>query len=327
VSDGNGIVTFKDWIIGATPGTNTLEARIVGTDTVTFTATGAAAEYDVEVRFVNPPTSGQKAAFDSAEARWERFIYGDLPAQQVTLNADACGTTHPAINEMVDDVVIYVELKFIDGPSGILGQAGPCTSRSSTLHTAVGVMVFDTTDLSKLEADGQLEDVILHEMGHVLGIGTQWDNRGFLQLPSDTAPAPIVDTYFSGPLAIAAFDDMGGGTYVGNKVPAENDNTKFGLGSLNGHWRDSVFVTELMTPLLNGGVPNPLTVVTAASLADLSYVVNYGESDTYVLPSAPFASVAPAGSGNDLLLVNDIWRGPIFVLSPTGRIERVIRPR
>ena len=38
-------------------------------------------------------------------------------------------------------------------------------------------MRFDTADVADLEVDGQLETVILHEMGHVLGIGTVWGLR------------------------------------------------------------------------------------------------------------------------------------------------------
>ena len=34
---------------------------------------------------------------------------------------------------------------------------------------------------------------------------------------------------------------------------------------VNGHWRESVFDTELMTPYLDGGVANPLSIVTLAS--------------------------------------------------------------
>ena len=38
-------------------------------------------------------------------------------------------------------------------------------------------MSFDTADLARMEADGSLTDVILHEMGHVLGFGTLWSRH------------------------------------------------------------------------------------------------------------------------------------------------------
>ena len=40
------------------------------------------------------------------------------------------------------------------------------------------MMQFDSADLASLEAQGQLVNVILHEMGHVLGLGTIWTGQG-----------------------------------------------------------------------------------------------------------------------------------------------------
>jgi hypothetical protein len=42
------------------------------------------------------------------------------------VQANACGTTHPAVNEVVNDVLIFVEIVAIDGPGKVLGSAGPC---------------------------------------------------------------------------------------------------------------------------------------------------------------------------------------------------------
>jgi hypothetical protein len=42
-------------------------------------------------------------------------------------------------------------------------------------------MSFDSADLANMEADGTLNDVITHEMGHVLGIGTVWKRKKLLK--------------------------------------------------------------------------------------------------------------------------------------------------
>ena len=42
-------------------------------------------------------------------------------------------------------------------------------------------MRLDTDDLDSLETQGLLGDVILHEMGHVIGFGTLWDTKGLLE--------------------------------------------------------------------------------------------------------------------------------------------------
>ena len=324
VSDVSGFAEVG-WVVGVGAGANTMEARVVGIDTVTFTATGALAAYDVEIRFITAPTAGQRAAFDSAEAKWERILYGNLPSQPTgILPPGWCGGSEPAINnETVDDLRIYADFTMMDGPGGILGRAGWCFTRAGSLLPHLGVMFFDIDDVAALELAGELDEVILHEMGHVLGVGTIWDALGFLELPSDTAPALPLDTHFDGPLAITAFNDLGGSSYALNKVPVHNVG---GLGSLNSHWRDSVLVTELMTAALNSGVPNPLSKLTAASMADLGYQSNYAASDTYVLPVAPFAAAAfMAGTGRQM--VDDVWRGPLYIVDASGRIERVIRPR
>ena len=56
----------------------------------------------------------------------------------------------------------------------VLGQAGPCQVRGLGYLPSVGMMEFDSDDLDALEASGRLLSVVLHEMGHVLGIGTWW---------------------------------------------------------------------------------------------------------------------------------------------------------
>lgn len=51
----------------------------------------------------------------------------------------------------------------------VLGTAGPFITRTSNGLPIVGSMIFDIADIDALRASGELVDVILHEMGHVLG--------------------------------------------------------------------------------------------------------------------------------------------------------------
>ncbi|CAM9593844.1 unnamed protein product, partial [Laminaria digitata] len=72
---------------------------------------------------------------------------------------------------------INATLVEIDGDGGAdglnrLGYAGPitvCDDYLTISHT--GEMTFDVYDIANLEADGTLEGVILHEMGHVICVG------------------------------------------------------------------------------------------------------------------------------------------------------------
>ena len=267
-------------------------------------------------------TASQWTAVDNAVARWESFITDDVSNIPALLTASVCGgATVPALNETIDDLVIYLEFIPIDGPGGILGSAGPCRIRTPGNLPLLGGMKFDTADLANLEAQGRLEDVILHEMGHVLGIGTLWGLFGLLQDPTDPAPATINDTWFSGTAGTAALNAIGGAGYTGGAiVPLENDNVTYGAGSLNGHWRESVFSVELMSPAIGFG-SNPLSVVTSESLVDLGYVVNSSGADAFTLTF----SLVDSEQQPVLRLVDDIWQGPIEIVDAQGRVTGSFR--
>lgn len=331
VTGADGVARVGKWTLGSTPGTNTLTATVAGGafagSPAQFTATGVAAAFDIVLRYLGTtPTASVQQAFDSAAARWERLVFGDLSnvlLSNFTFSSDHPCADIPTLNETVDDIVIYAKVEAIDGPGGTLGSAGPCAIRSGGSNAGlpvIGRMRFDSDDLAQLEASGQLKDVILHEMGHVLGFGTLWSTFGFLQNPSLPDP-PGEDTYFSGPRAIAEFDRIGGTSYTGgNKVPVENE--QGGVGTRDAHWRESVFDEELMTGFLDSGRPNPLSRVSVASLWDLGYTVNLDGSDSY---TKVFAAPALSRLGHKLWLGNDAMLGPIVVLGRRGEVVRVIR--
>src|SRR2546430_4178626 len=140
------------------------------------------------VRYLTAVTPAQREAFDSAAAQWERLIYGDVPDELASFPAGTCGPGTPVINEIIDDIIIYVQLDSIDGPGKILGQAGPCLLRDQSFQPGVGVMHFDTADVAGLLAAGQLDEVVRHTTGHVLGFGTIWPPLGLPPVGGGTDP-------------------------------------------------------------------------------------------------------------------------------------------
>jgi hypothetical protein len=107
-------------------------------------------------------------------------IIGDVPSVVVS-------------GEVIDDLLIEAQGADIDGPGRVLGQAGPTNLRPTSAGTsaflpAKGIMSFDSADLAQMEADGTLVDVITHEMGHVVGIGTIWEDKGLLTGAGTTDP-------------------------------------------------------------------------------------------------------------------------------------------
>jgi len=279
----DGTAAVGGWTLGSAAGTNTLTASSPGLTAVTFTATGTAADnsYNIEVRFLTSASSSVQAAVTAAETRWEQVVTGDVPDALLNAKAGSCEGNEPAINETIDDVVIYFRVDSIDGVGQILGQARPCWIRNPSNLTLVGTMTFDEADLANMQTNGTLTDVILHEMGHVLGIGgTIWDNLGVIQ------GAGTTDPYFSGARAIAAYQGLGG--VVTNGVPVENTG---GSGTADSPWRETVFDNELMTGYISGP-NNPLSTITVESLADLGYTVDSGAADSYALPAGSPAARA-----------------------------------
>ena len=304
--------------------------------TLTVTTSEALIPYDIELVFIDSGTQSQEDAFIAAAARWSRIIVADVQDRDFAsspLQADSCINGQPLLDRVVDDVVIYVYIGYIDGERGTLGSAGPCVIRGGSQHTVVGVMRFDDADLVRIETNGGLEGLILHEMGHVLGIGTRWDNANLLRNPSlpcpgpdgDNCPSPGPDTHFVGPHAITAFDNVGGVAFTsGSHVPVENE---AGPGSGDSHWRESVFNTELMTPFYDGGF-NPLSEVTIASLKDLGYGVDLTQGDTYFLPpqsSSQQGAAGAVGSPGFIDLGDDIWDERRYVLGKNGKIREILR--
>lgn len=292
--------------------------------TMDITLGGDVIPFNIELVYLDHGTAAQDAAFQAAADRWEAIIVGDVFDVDFSLNpveADDCIEGQAEVADIVDDVRIYVRILPDDGVGGVLAQAGPCRIRAITFIPLLGFMDFDQADLEKLELDGDMLSVVLHEMGHVLGIGTIWSLKGLLQNPS-WPDSPGVDTHFSGAGAIAAFDAAGGDSYSGGeKVPVENS---AGPGSADGHWRESVLDTELMTPFLDVLVPNPLSAITIESLADLGYAVDVNQAEAFSMVF-PVLARSPGVGSRIIDLSGDIRRGPITVVDRNGRIVEVRR--
>ena len=135
-------------------------------------------------------------------------------------------------------------------------------------------MSFDTADLADMAAAGTLDDVITHEMGHVLGIGTLWNEKGLLDGAGGSNPT------FAGRRAMDEYRALRDGTGRRRGVPVENTG---GPGTADGHWRETVFRNELMSGFIDEP-GNPLSRVTAASLGDLGYQVDIDAAEPYTLP-------------------------------------------
>lgn len=216
--------------------------------------------FTIDVRFLGGLSQSQEDVFQAAAQRWQEIIIGELQTVQLPTG------------EVVDGLLIDAQGVQIDGPLGTLGRAGPQFVRQNSLP-AKGIMEFDIADLQRMEQEGSLVNVIIHEMGHVIGIGTIWDDLSLI------VGCPTANPIFLGDGAIDEFADLLGGAPAA--VPVANTG---GPGTRCGHWRESVFGHELMTGFLNSG-SNPISRMTIAALSDMGYEVNMDAADPYVLPS------------------------------------------
>lgn len=273
VTSDAGIATIDGWTMGSSEGLNAVTVQLDGLPTLTIYAKAVpVSSYDIEFRYLGAVTEPQRQAFERAAARWQKVVIGDVPAVMSTSSA-YCGVNDATLNQVVDDLVIFVELVPIDGPGKVLGSAGPCSVRSASGLPNVGAMRFDIADVIELEASDRFEHVVLHEIGHILGVGTLWESAGVL------VGAGGADPYYTGVSGRAAFALAGGAAFRGTPVPVENIG---GAGTRDGHWRESVLNAEVMTGFVEAaGVRMPLSLVTIGALEDLGYQITTWGDDAY----------------------------------------------
>jgi hypothetical protein len=285
-TNSDGTVTAPTWTLGKSANVQQLQVT-GGGETQVITAT-VKTSYKVEVRFFGRTlSSAQKALFTNAADRIRAIIVGSLPLTDVagTDVAKDCGATGVAkLTGTVDGVLIFASIDSIDGKSKTLAESGPCFIRTSNnqpdYRTSIGIMKFDSADINSLAGSGNLQEVITHEMMHVVGFGALWafpgDTTGVVLLAN-----PGTDPRYTGAGGIAGCKSIGGNTTCATSVPVEG--AQGGDGTINSHWRETTFNNELMTGFLNSGT-NPISVMTIRSFEDLNYTVNPAAADPFIIP-------------------------------------------
>jgi hypothetical protein len=273
VTDNAGRYTFG----GLAPGTyyvaEELRPGFMQTAPVSASLTGAS-KFDISLHYSDSSlSSAQRSIFSAAARRWSGVVVGDLP--DVTSDGIA-----------IDDLYVDVAARDIDGRGGVLAQASPSAFREGAGNSSGlpyrGFIEVDVADLAALTSGNQLLTVVTHEMAHVLGFGTVWEQDGLLKDPGGSNPR------FTGPVATAQYNAIFGRSDAA--VPVENSG---GPGTHDEHWRESAFGNELMTGFVDDGA-NPISRVTVGSLADIGYLVDMSAADAYAPPGRP---VPPAPSG------------------------------
>jgi hypothetical protein len=225
-------------------------------------------------------TSSYETYMNNAVERWNKVLNYTLPE----------GLNTPSIHFTLED----------EGNNGTLGWAyidtAQSTNDTSTFGYVFPMVGYMNINTYYYPAHGDPETTILHEMGHILGIGSLWI------WDTDPSTRPISDDglWYFGEHALREYkyyyEQSGGNPDDIYGIPIENDGgggTAYGHSeegdhrhiSANNRYYNGVLHpglgSELMTGWSDGG--NELSRITIGFLEDLGYNVNYDEADEYTL--------------------------------------------
>jgi Leishmanolysin len=223
--------------------------------------------FNITLQVVGPGvTTADTNVFQNAIKRWEKVVVENIPSSpylpyQMTFPNPLC--IPPSV---IDDLYLCAEIKAIDGAGTILGYGGPQAIRDDSKLPITGFMVFDAEDVSWMKSNGYWYSLVLHEIGHVLGIGTMWQSKNLSGSATENCP------YF-GTHATYEYQVLTG---CKGSVPLETD---YSEGTRCLHWDEECFQGELMTGFVQGMMP--LSRMTIAGLKDIGYTVSYDSADIY----------------------------------------------
>ena len=307
----DGVASLGSWTAGSTEGVAVVAAALAGVQaasvsfTTTVTAPPSGSQFNIEMRDLSGLAPAEWAIVTAAAARWAEVIVGDKPANRA-LGSGICFSGQPAMDEMVDDIVIFVRTVSFDGPGGALAAAGPCAVRGTGSIPYVGIVEIDVADLPNLAAP-----IMEHEIAHALGFGSIWTDHGLLGGAGTATP------FFGGTTATQRYIELGG-IADGAGVPVEG--SAAGPGTADSHWRETVLKNELMTGFISTGA-NPLTSITIGSMADVGYQVDFTKADVFTVTPAPGLA-----AGVQSIRLGE-WKltRPITVSDPDGTVLRQVR--
>ncbi|MGI9460066.1 MAG: hypothetical protein ACR2NF_08725 [Pirellulales bacterium] len=304
------------------------------------------ADFSIEIDFDGSIPTELRTVISIAADRWTSVIVGDLPDVQIE-----DGRT-------IDDVLIQFEVTDLQiGLAGLAGftdiRVGATSEPANSDPIGGGLPYRGKVILNSRYIDsGDIEHVIAHEIGHVLGFGTLWQNdvgsfRGLVEGIGTDNPVFIGDN------AVREFNHLFQNS--DQSVPLSSRSRTVPQtydGRYGTHWQDTVFNTrdgasELMTssfPLAQtaGTTSNVfLSKVTVGALEDLGYSVNYAAAESFPMvndgsgqsqstyPAVDFLPEQPVfGPAIPTRLIGeDSGSGFLFSSDPNRGIARRLPPR
>ena len=300
-----------------------------------------------------------RTIFEEAAARWSEMILGDLPDYPNDNNDDLFrGRLSFQFTGAVDDLVIGAQLEdfeenndirpgtdvctdpLVNGPDGycqqsrVTGSAGPSVTQrfgdNTRRNTVAGVMNFDRLNFKCCNGDTEKRLTVLHEMGHVLGLGI-YDSSGasfdtgtplsfqrFCELdPVNNNVVGNYNLFVPNPPTSLNFWNSLDSTFKTGALRMENCVSEgCGSGSACSHWEIQMFPSqanlptgfqqsqELMVWASRGGWAQVITELSLGILADVGYDdgvnvrIDFSKADPYPTPN----TFANRGDGHKMLI-------------------------
>jgi hypothetical protein len=244
----------------------------ISTSAPTNVATTVTSSFKIDLVFQGEMTTAQQQAFIKAAARLQSVIDQDFATDVTVTPGTYCGYAFPTTTT-IDDVMIAVKIGTIDGPGGILGQAGPCliSGRGTSVKARFGVMQFDSADVDAMSVS-TFDGVAMHEMVHVLGLGTLWESGSRNLIAGSSAPL-----LYTGTEGNIGHTEIGG---TGSSAIVEDLG---GPGTARGHFKESVYGNELMTGWASSSMP--MSKLTVRALRDLGFSTDLSKADPFSISS------------------------------------------
>jgi hypothetical protein len=191
------------------------------------------------------------------------------------------------------------------GDGQILGhKAGPTkgVKIGKKVFPISGVMEFDVWDVEQMIKEKTLHEAILHDMGHVLGIGCLWDdylsdpvysgNNNSLRVSAGRSLSSLRGGGLresTGNLRGGLRGSSGAGSLKGSGEGnlLESGGGLRASGGCEDHWRETVFRTDIMSGRYpeKGDVTVPLRQNIIGSLLDIGYGVDNSQAELYPVAS------------------------------------------